>query len=809
MRAALVLLLLTAAILTAPAMAAGAAPGSLSLLTGPTHCVTLDPSDRSCVQAAGSGLLAPKGIARSPDGRTVAFVSPGAPRDPVVRMARFDPTSDAFSPMPVGGCLAVAPGTRGCTTVRATPPFTRSDPLYGGQVSNESADGLVFSPDGRSAYLWTGAGDSSQLTTPGSGSIVVLSRDPASGSLSPVPGINGCLTDDGSDGAGGACVRAGPLGFMHGLAVSPDGRSVYAAGQNVVLSYARDPATGALAPVGCMAPDDRPVAGCGTARGLLGPRGPLVSADGRSVYVGTTGTDASPKHRLGVLAFSRDATGQLAQLPGASGCVLNDGAAGCTQDPDLGSGVPIRTLALARDGQTLYAFNDGVRVLGRDPAGGLSAHAGLVAGLGPGALPCPGQTGRFDGCPPLEAGGTIDGAALSADGRTLVVSSADESSSGVPTDGLAVFAVNPLGGGLQQSGCLEDDGILYFAPSQSLRCATARASILAPQDVPGSSGLLLGEDNRIVVLAPGLSSLPATARVTRSATALLGVRCEAQAAGVCRGTVTLRAGDSDEYTDRAPDLAAPIARPASITVAPGHDATVALRLDQRGRDELRARGSLDVRVRVTAAGATGPLESEAADRLSRPPGGLLGGRRASACLPADALPLARDRGGRVYGRGVDRYGELYVYGCLVGRRARHLDAHVAEPTYVRPPVVMAGPFAAFQVDRSVINDDGTAFRPVAEVRVVDLRNGRARAINCDPGCGFAHPPVEVVLGPDGALAVLANDDSGGDHVVVLEPGKRPRTVVHHPGGGLSGLRLRGTKLSWVYRGRRQRSVPLR
>ncbi len=772
-----------------PATALPAPPGSLSRLVGPTHCLALNSHDPSCLRTAGFDSPVPPGqVALSPNGRTVAFVIPGSSTSPTtVQLARLDPTSDTFSPVRAGGCLAVSPGTRGCVTVRAAPP------------APNRVGGLVFSPDGRSAYLWTGAHAEFDPMEPASGSIVVLRSDPASGSLTPVPGTGGCLTDNGSDGAGRSCVPAGPLGYMQGLAISPDGRSVYAAGQDVVLSYLRDPATGVLTPGGCVAPDDRPVAGCRSARGLLRPRSPLVSADGRSVYVGSAGAneDRGPGHRKGVIAFSRAASGQLAQLPGASGCVLNDGADGCAPDPDLASSTPIGVLALSSDGQTLYAMNDGVRTLARDGAGGLSFPAGLVAGLD-GALSCAGARDLFDHCPPLETAGTIDAASLSMDGRTLAVST-----TGPRVDGLATFTTRAPGAGLQESGCLLDDGILLTAPGRVPRCATAGASIFGAQFLPGSGGLLVGESNRLVVLAPGLSALPATARVTRGARALVGVRCEAQAPGICRGTVTLRAGDSNDATDSALDPLPSVARPVGVSLAPGHDAVVGLRLDQRGRDELRARRSLDVRVRATATGATGTLESEAVDRLSLPRGGLLGGRRASACLPADALPLARNRDGRIYGRGVDGGGELYVYGCLFGRRPRHLDAHGAEPTYVRPPTTLAGPFAAFRVARSVVNADGTASVATEEVRVTDLRNGRTRALRlCYDACGVR---LEIALRPSGALAFLAN----GNRVVVLEPGRRPRTVARHPGGGLSGLRLRGTKLSWVYRGRRQRSVPLR
>jgi 6-phosphogluconolactonase (cycloisomerase 2 family) len=69
------------------------------------------------------------------------------------------------------------------------------------------------------------------------------------------------------------------------LAVSPDGRSVYAAGtlSGVVACAGRDPATGTLTPRGVV-PDGGPQAGAGK---TLSPAGVTISHDGKFVYVAT------------------------------------------------------------------------------------------------------------------------------------------------------------------------------------------------------------------------------------------------------------------------------------------------------------------------------------------------------------------------------------------------------------------------------------------------------------------------------------------------------------------------------------------
>jgi 6-phosphogluconolactonase (cycloisomerase 2 family) len=80
--------------------------------------------------------------------------------------------------------------------------------------------------------------------------------------------------------------RAGGRGFVGGnqVAVTPDGRAVYAAGTitGVVACTARDPSTGSLAPRGIV-PDGGPQ----QQPGINGAAGVTISADGKFVYVAT------------------------------------------------------------------------------------------------------------------------------------------------------------------------------------------------------------------------------------------------------------------------------------------------------------------------------------------------------------------------------------------------------------------------------------------------------------------------------------------------------------------------------------------
>ena len=126
---------------------------------------------------------------------------------------------------------------------------------------------MAVSPDGRSVYVAGHGGDS----------ISHLFRDPATGQLA----LDGCLNNDGSQSCGD--LPNAPLNGAAGVAVSPDGRSVYvtAYAGNAVLHFFREPA-GQLFYDGCLANDD--TQGCVDLPGepFNGAAGVAVSPDGAS-----------------------------------------------------------------------------------------------------------------------------------------------------------------------------------------------------------------------------------------------------------------------------------------------------------------------------------------------------------------------------------------------------------------------------------------------------------------------------------------------------------------------------------------------
>jgi DNA-binding beta-propeller fold protein YncE len=111
-----------------------------------------------------------------------------------------------------------------------------------------------------------------------------------------------------------------------GVAVSGDGASVYVASQlsDAVAVFDRDPAAGALSQkAGAAACVSETGTGpCRDGRALDGAIGIAVSPDGRTVYVASTASDA-------IAIFTRRRTGGLRQLRGSAGCVSETGRGPC------------------------------------------------------------------------------------------------------------------------------------------------------------------------------------------------------------------------------------------------------------------------------------------------------------------------------------------------------------------------------------------------------------------------------------------------------------------------------------------------
>ena len=147
-----------------------------------------------------------------------------------------------------------------------------------------------------------------------------LNRNTTTGALSQPAGTAGCISETGA----GPCADGHGLVSPTGVAVSPDGKSVYVASidSNAVARLNRNTTTGAITqPAGTAGCISETGSGpCADGHGLLSPIGVAVSPDGKSVYV------ASAHYSHAVARLNRNTTtGAITQPAGTAGCISEDG----------------------------------------------------------------------------------------------------------------------------------------------------------------------------------------------------------------------------------------------------------------------------------------------------------------------------------------------------------------------------------------------------------------------------------------------------------------------------------------------------
>ena len=279
-------------------------------------------------------------------------------------------------------CLEDTGGPSGC-------------PSTGGVDGLAGASGVAVSPDGKHVYVASSGDDS----------LAAFARNPTTGTLSFVE-----FEDDGVGGVDG-------LGDALGVAVSPDGKHVYVAGQfdDSLAAFARNPTTGTLSFVEFEAD------GVGGVDGLNGAFGVSVSPDGKHVYV--TGSDDNS-----LAAFARNpTTGTLSFVEfeddGVGGADGLGGAAGVSVSPD-GKHVYVT----GSDEDSLAAF-------ARNPTTGALSFVEF----------------EDDGVGGVDGLASALGVAVSPDGMHVYVA-------GTGDDSLAAFARNPTTGALSFVE-FEDDGV--------------------------------------------------------------------------------------------------------------------------------------------------------------------------------------------------------------------------------------------------------------------------------------------------------------------------------------------------------------
>jgi DNA-binding beta-propeller fold protein YncE len=336
----------------------------------------------------------------------------------------------------VTGDLTQPAGTAGCVSENGTGPCA-----YGHALSD--AFGVAVSPDGKSVYVASANSDA----------VVRLNRNTTTGAITQPAGAAGCVSNDGT----GPCAT-GFVGSPFGVAVSPDGKSVYLASYPwYVVRFNRNTTTGALTqpagPAACVSVSAAD--GCTLGYGLEGAFDVKVSPDGKSVYVAAVSSDR-------VVRFNRNTTtGAITQPTGGAGAI-----SGNALDAPIG-------VAVSPDGKSVYVasfLSDAVARFNRNTTNGALTQA-------PGTAGCVAEDPSFTpGCGDGHGLDGPHGVAVSADNKSVYAASFDG-------DALVRFNRNTTNGAITQpagtAGCVSETG--------SGPCANGRA-LDSPSGVTMSPG---------------------------------------------------------------------------------------------------------------------------------------------------------------------------------------------------------------------------------------------------------------------------------------------------------------------------------
>jgi DNA-binding beta-propeller fold protein YncE len=190
----------------------------------------------------------------------------------------------------------------------------------------------------------------------------------APGDRSQPAGTAGCV----SEGGAGPCAYGRGLHGAEGVAVSPDGKSVYVVASDIsdaVVRLNRNPTTGAItqpagsAAGGCIS--ETGAEPCADGHALDLPHSVAVSPDGKSVYVASGGSDA-------VARLNRNTTtGAISQPAGTAGCIGEPQQPPGAEPCAYGRGFDgAHDVAVSADGKSVYVasfFSDAVARFNRAP----------------------------------------------------------------------------------------------------------------------------------------------------------------------------------------------------------------------------------------------------------------------------------------------------------------------------------------------------------------------------------------------------------------------------------------------------------
>jgi DNA-binding beta-propeller fold protein YncE len=393
-----------------------------------------------------------------------------------------------------------------------------------------SAQSVAISPDGKNVYV----------ASPSSDAVAVFSRNLTTGVLTQLASTAGCVSETGS----GPCADGRALDGANAVAVSPDGKNVYVAStaSDAVARFNRNATTGTLtqpaaATAGCVS--ETGAGPCADGRALMDASSVAVSADGKSVYTTSPGSEPTGTAADGIARFNRvttgPTTGTISQPTGgtAAGCWTDSGSGGlCADGKALGGAYSV---AVSADGKSVYvAARDSAAVtrFTRNTAGAIVQTANCVS-----------ETG-FGPCTDGKALGGASSVVVSPDGKSVYVGS-------TVSDAVARFNRNTTSGAITQpaagtTGCVSETGA---GP-----CADGRALLMANSF--GSRFVAVSGDGKNVYVASSntgdgavarfnrTTTGPATGAITQPAAAAAGCISEFGASGTCADGRALRGATS-------------------------------------------------------------------------------------------------------------------------------------------------------------------------------------------------------------------------------------------------------------------------
>jgi DNA-binding beta-propeller fold protein YncE len=236
---------------------------------------------------------------------------------------------------------------------------------------------VIVSPDGKRVYVASRSFPSA---------VAVFVRG-GGGALRQPAGAAGCISQGGAAG----CTAGRGLGTVWDIAASPDGRSIFAAGSEsdsvAILRPTADGLSQAPGAAGCLARAARE--GCGAGRALNQPLGLAVSPDGKTVYVASFESDA-----VAILRRNKS-TGVITQAAGRAGCISQVGGGRCADGRALDGAQYVATSPDGRNLYVISYEVNAMGIFARNRADGtLKPLAGkwacLIRG---GVLGCPSGRG--------------------------------------------------------------------------------------------------------------------------------------------------------------------------------------------------------------------------------------------------------------------------------------------------------------------------------------------------------------------------------------------------------------------------------